>query len=130
MESPTTKQGSQAISGFGSGVFVGVGVGVGVGVAVAVAVAVGVGVGVAKGFGAATATPLFHTNFLPLFTHVYFLPPDVMLCPALLQTLPAFGAVAAWATEAIKTKESSTGNRRITFLIPKLYVITMTKTIT
>jgi hypothetical protein len=122
MESPTTEQGSPAISGFGSGTVVGVEVEVGVGV--------GVGVGVAEGFGAATATPLFHISFLPLFTHVYFLPPDVMLCPALLQTLPAFGAVAAWATEAIKTKESSTGNRRITFLIPKLYVITMTKTIT
>ena len=122
MESPTTEQGSPAISGFGSGTFVGVGV--------AVAVAVAVGVGVAEGFGAATATPLFHSSFLPLFTQVYFLPPAVMLCPALLQTLPAFGAVAAWATEAIKIKESSTGNRRITFLIPKLYVITMTKTIT
>jgi len=47
-----------------------------------------------------------------------------------LQALPAFGAVAAWATEAIRTMEISTGNRRIIFLIPKLYVITMTKTIT
>jgi hypothetical protein len=61
---------------------------------------------------------------------VYFLPPAVIVWPAFLHALPAFGAVAAWATEATKTKESSTEHRRITFLIPKLYVITLTKTIT
>ena len=61
---------------------------------------------------------------------VYFLPPAVIVWPAFLQALPTFGAVAAWATEATKTKESSTEDRRITFLIPKLYVIKLAKTMT
>ena len=87
MESPTTEHGSPAINGLGSGVFVGVGVGVAEGD--------GVAVGVAEGTGAGTATPLFHTSFLPLFTQVYFLPPAVIVCPAVLQALPALGAVAA-----------------------------------
>ena len=87
MELPTTEHGSPAINGFGSGVFVGVGVGVAEGV--------GVAVGVAEGTGAGTATPLFHTSFLPLFTQVYFFPDAVIVCPAVLQALPAFGAVAA-----------------------------------
>jgi hypothetical protein len=60
---------------------------------------------------------------------VYFLPPAVIVCPAFLQALPAFGAVAAWATEATKTKESSTETRRIAFLIPKPYLMAASITI-
>jgi hypothetical protein len=127
---PTVEQGSPAIKGFGWGVCVGVTVGVGVGVAEGVSVGEAVGVAEGDGVGTATVTPLFHTSFLPLFTQVYFFPPAVIVWPAFLQALPAFGAVAAWATEVTRTMESSTGNRRITFLMPKLYVIRMTKTIT
>ena len=127
---PIVEQGSPATNGFGSGVCVGVTVGVGVGVAEGVGVAVGVGVAEGVGVGTTTVTPLFHTSFLPLFTQVYFLPPAVIVWPAFLQALPAFGAVAAWATEATRTKESSTETRRITLLIGKPYVIAMTITIT
>ena len=56
-----------------------------VGVGVGVGVATGVGVAEAAGAGFATATPLFHTNFLPLFTHVYFLPLYVEVAPAELR---------------------------------------------
>ena len=87
MESPTTEHGSPAINGFGSGVFVGVGVGVAEGE--------GVAVGVAEGTGTGTATPLFQTSFLPLFTHVYFLPAYVAVEPDLGQVAPAFGAANA-----------------------------------
>jgi hypothetical protein len=66
-----------------------VGVGVAEGVGSGVAVATGVGL------GAAVATPLFHTNFFLLFTHVNFLPLAVIVCPAFLHALPALGAVAA-----------------------------------
>ena len=118
-----TEQGSPATNGFGSGVCVGVTVGVGVGVADGVGVTEGVGT------GTDTGTPLFHTSFLPLFTQVYFLPPAVIVWPAFLQALPAFGAVAAWATEATRTKESSTETRRITLLIGKPYAIAITITI-
>jgi hypothetical protein len=65
---------------------------------------VGVGFGVVEGFGTADAlalgdgfatgiaTPLFHTNFLPLFTQVYVLPALTLLIPALLHEFPAFTA--------------------------------------
>ena len=129
MELPTVEHGSPATNGFGSGVLLGVGVAVAVGVGLGVAVAVAVGVGEAEGFGEASVTPLSHTSFLPLFTQVYFFPPAVIVCPALLQALPTFGAVAAWAIEATKTKEISTGNKRLTFLIPKPYLIAIPKTI-
>jgi hypothetical protein len=122
---PIVEQGSPATNGFGSGVCVGVTVGVGVGVGVAEGVGVTEGIGV----GTTTVTPLLHTSFLPLFTQVYFLPPAVIVWPAFLQALPAFGAVAAWATEATRTNESSTETRRITLLIGKPYVIAMTITI-
>jgi hypothetical protein len=122
---PIVEQGSPATNGFGSGVCVGVTVGVGVGVGVAECVGVAEGDGV----GTTTVMPLFHTSFLPLFTHVYFLPPAVIVWPAFLQALPAFGAVAAWATEATRTKESSTETRRMALLIGKPYVIAMTITI-
>ncbi len=73
-----------------------VGVGTGVGVGATVWVGVGVGIGVATGAGFGTATPLFQTNFLPLFTHVYFLPLEVEVAPALEHLLP--GATAATET--------------------------------
>ena len=40
------------------------------------------------------ANPLSQTNFFPLFTHVYFLPFELLVVPALLQIPPAFGGVA------------------------------------
>ena len=57
----------------GVGVGVGVGDGVGEGEGVGDGVGVGEGVGVDEGVGVAilTATPLFHTNFLPDLTQVY-----------------------------------------------------------
>jgi len=77
----------------------GVGVGVGVGVTedVGVGVTEGVGVGVvgAVDFGAAR-TPLFQTSFLPLLTHVYFLPAEVEVAPSLEHVAPAFTAATAF----------------------------------
>jgi hypothetical protein len=57
-----------------------------------VGVAVGSGVGEATGFGFATTTPLFQTSFLPLFIHVYFLPLEVEVAPALEHFVPGFTA--------------------------------------
>jgi hypothetical protein len=71
-------------------------VSVGVGVGIAVALGVGSGVGVTTGFGFAIATPLFQTSFLPLFTHVYFLPLEVEVAPALEHFVP--GVTAATET--------------------------------
>ena len=71
-----------------------VGVGVGVGVTVGVGVGEGVGVGVGVGFGLTTATPLFHTSFLPLFTQVYLMPLTVEIAPALLHFAPGFNVAA------------------------------------
>jgi hypothetical protein len=98
-----------------------VGVGVGVGVAEGVGVGVGVAVGVAEGvgLGAAVATPLFQTNFFPLFTHVNFLPPAVIVCPAFLHALPALGTVAACADVAKSTIERMIGSARMGFRIPR-----------
>jgi hypothetical protein len=62
-------------------------VGVGVGVAN--------GVGVTEGFGVTTFMPLSHTNFLPLFIHVYLTPLTVEVIPALVQAAPAFVAADA-----------------------------------
>jgi hypothetical protein len=53
------------------------------------------GVGDTEGFGVATFTPLSHTNFLPLFIHVYLTPLTVEVTPALLQVAPAFVAADA-----------------------------------
>jgi hypothetical protein len=87
----------------------GVGVGVGVGVTedVGVGVTEGVGVGVvgAVDFGAAR-TPLFQTSFLPLFTHVYFLPALVEVAPSFVQALPAL--TAATATKDVERKIEAT----------------------
>ena len=56
------------------GVGVGEGVELGVGVGIGVDVELGVGVGVGVGVSFLIATPLFQTNFFPLFMQVYFLP--------------------------------------------------------
>ena len=61
-----------------------------------VEVGVAVGVGVATGLGFAAPTPLAHTSFFPLFTHVYFLPADTDIFPIFLQVSPAFRAAAAF----------------------------------
>ena len=77
---------------------VGVGVGVGVGIGVTVGVGVGVGVTVGVGVGFDIATPLFHTNFFPLFIHVYFLPLYVEVAPAFEHFVPGFTAATdSWA---------------------------------
>ena len=88
---------------------VGVGVALTVGVGVGVGVATGVGVGDATGTGLAIATPLFHTNFLPLFTHVYFLPLYVEVAPALEHLAP--GVTAATEICAVISESDRTATR-------------------
>jgi len=44
------------------------------------------------GFEAATATPLFQTNFFPDLMHVNFLPDETEVTPALEQDAPALTA--------------------------------------
>jgi hypothetical protein len=51
---------------------------------------------------------------------VYFFPPAVIVCPAVLQALPALGAVAACAIPTIRARERSIGNTRKAFRITKL----------
>ena len=77
----------------------GVGETLGVEVEVAVGLGVGVGDGVIEGFGVGfgpTETPLFHTNFFPLFMQVYFFPFAVAVDPTFLQVSPAFTAATAF----------------------------------
>ena len=100
------------------GAEVGVAVGVGVGVAVGVGDGVGVALGELLGFGAATTTPLFHTNFLPLLIQVYFFPETVDVEPSFEQADPAL--TAAWATEITKVKESATARIRRAFLMSEI----------
>jgi hypothetical protein len=60
---------------------------------VALADAVVVALGFALGFALAfTATPLLQTNLPLFFTHVYFIPPAVLTCPAFLHAAPAVTA--------------------------------------
>jgi hypothetical protein len=75
---------------------VGVGDGSAVGVELGVGEATGVGVAVGVDFGTEIDTPLFQTNFLPLFTHVNFLPFAVAVTPTFLQLSPAFTAAIAF----------------------------------
>jgi len=93
-----------------TGTGVGVGVGATVGVGKDVGVGVASGVGVTTGTGFAIATPLFHTNFLPLLMHVYFLPLAVAVVPAIEQAVPA-----------LTTANALSGNRKraITSRTPK-----------
>jgi hypothetical protein len=51
------------------------------------------------------ATPLFHTSFLPDFTHVNFLPEAVAVAPALVHLAPALTAAKDGA--AIKDNDSN-----------------------
>ncbi|NBV65797.1 MAG: hypothetical protein EBR75_01715 [Actinobacteria bacterium] len=67
----------------------------GVGVAVAEGVGVAVAEGETIGFGAGSLTPLLQTNFLPLFTHVYLKPLDVLVRPDFLQASPGLTALEA-----------------------------------
>jgi hypothetical protein len=73
-------------------------------VGVGVTLAVGVGVGV--GFG--IATPLFHTSFLPLFTHVYFLAFDVAVAPSFEHLVPGVIAANEICVEKIEMKATAT----------------------
>ena len=71
----------------------------------------------ASGYATGIDTPLFHTNFLPLFTHVYVLPALTLLIPALLHALPAF--TAAYELEATRTIGITRAIKRRCFLILK-----------
>jgi hypothetical protein len=93
-------------------------VGLGVGVAVALGELVGELLGELLGFGAATTTPLSHTNFLPLLIQVYFFPETVEVEPNLEQADPAL--TAAWATEITKVKERVTARIRRAFLMSEI----------
>jgi hypothetical protein len=75
-------------------------------------------VAVGVGFAAATTfTPLFHTNFLPLFTQVYLMPLTVEVAAAFVQTPPAFATAAdACNGEATRT---STANADRALRIPR-----------
>jgi len=94
----------------GVGEVVGVGVGEGVGEIDGVGEVVGVGVG--EGDGLTIATPLFQTNFLPLFTQVNFLPKCDLVVANFAQADPAFGGVAD-RDGADDTKRDATRNRGI-----------------
>ena len=88
----------------------GVGETLGVEVEVAVGLGVGVGDGVIEGFGVGfgpTETPLFHTNFFPLFMQVYFFPFAVAVVPTFLQTSPPLTAATAFNG----TRESAAATR-------------------
>jgi hypothetical protein len=65
---------------------------------------VGVEVGVAAGTGFAIATPLFHTNFLPLLMQVYFFPFAVEVVPTFLHVSPAFTAAIAFIGTRISAR--------------------------
>jgi hypothetical protein len=92
---------------------IGVGFTVGAGVGLAEEEALALGAGLATGIN----TPLFHTNFLPLLTHVYVLPALALLIPALLHVLPAF--TAAYEFEATSTIGITRATKRRCFLMPR-----------
>ena len=79
-------------------------VGVGIADAVGVATGEGVGVGVATGAGFLTATPLFHTNFLPDTMQVYSFPALVAVAFFFVQGVPAFGAAALTGVARLMSK--------------------------
>jgi hypothetical protein len=58
------------------------------------------------GFGFVTITPLFHTSFFPLLTHVYFLPEDIKVAPSFEQVAPDF--TAALATPVTSVNDTKT----------------------
>jgi len=73
-----------------------------------VALVVGVGVTLAVGVGFGIATPLFHTSFLPLFTHVYFLAFDVAIAPSFEHLVPGVIAANEICVEKIDMKATAT----------------------
>ena len=77
---------------------------IGVGIADAVGDATGEGVGVATGAGFLTATPLFHTNFLPDTMQVYSFPALVAVAFFFVQGVPAFGAAALTGVARLMSK--------------------------
>ena len=79
-------------------------VGVGIADAVGDATGEGVGVGVATGAGFLTATPLFHTNFLPDTMQVYSFPALVAVAFFFVQGVPAFGAAALTGVARLMSK--------------------------
>ena len=79
-------------------------IGVGIADAVGDATGVGVGVGVATGAGFLTATPLFHTNFLPDTMQVYSFPALVAVAFFFVQGVPAFGAAALTGVARLMSK--------------------------
>ena len=99
------KDSKRKFSAVMTAVAVGVALTVGVGVGVGVGTTLDVGVGDATGTGFVTATPLFHTNFLPLFTHVYFLPLYVDVAPAFVHLAP--GVTAATDICAVISESES-----------------------
>jgi hypothetical protein len=78
-------------------------------VGIGVGVATGIGVGDATGTGLAIATPLLHTNFLPLFTHVNFLPLYVDVAPIFEHLVP--GVTAATDICAVISESDRTATR-------------------
>jgi hypothetical protein len=87
-------------------------VGVGFGVVEGFGAAEALVVGAGDGFATAIATPLFHTNFLPLFTQVYVLPALTILTPAFVQELPAFTAAKElFGTKARRSEKAVTIRR-------------------
>ena len=84
-------------------------VGVGEALAVGVGVAIGVGItlAVGEGVGFGIATPLFHTSFLPLFTHVYFLAFDVAVAPTFEHLVPGVIAANEICVEKIEMKATA-----------------------
>ena len=84
--------------------FVGVGIADAVGDAAGEGVGVGVGVGLATGAGFLTATPLFHTNFLPDTMQVYSFPALVAVAFFFVQGVPAFGAAALTGVARLMSK--------------------------
>ena len=84
----------------GEVLIVGEGIGVNSGVGETLIAGLGEGVGVGLGFGAATTTPLFHTNFLPALTQVKVLPLNTSLVPTLEHELPALGLAASATVNA------------------------------
>jgi hypothetical protein len=75
------------------------------------------------GFEAATATPLFQTNFFPDLMHVNFLPDATEVIPALLHLAPALAAAFAGAWERVKERESIEKNAISFLFISQAYEV-------
>jgi hypothetical protein len=66
---------------------------------VAIGEAEGSGVEDCCGAACLIATPLFQSNFLPLFTQVYFFPPTVFVVPTFEHLVPAIEAASMGENE-------------------------------